>query len=186
MRRAIWKPALIAIVAFIMPFVAGASILQAQDLPQSLKSLHAIPGQHRAPSVTFLGQDGEALSLLNFRGRTVILNLWATWCAPCIKEMPALDLLAERLPHGRFVVVTVSQDVGGSVVARAFLERLKLENLTAYADPSGNIARSLGSRGLPTTFVISGEGYVVARIEGAVQWDDPEIVDFLLKTYAPD
>ena len=134
-----------------------------------------------APNTLFGGPNGIPASLGDFGGKTVILNVWATWCAPCIEEMPALDRLAAKLDAGTAIVLTVSQDKGGSAVAKLFLDKLGTKNLVAYDDPSGKLSRIFGIRGLPTTFIIAPNGVVIARVEGSLEWDREDILKFLEK-----
>ena len=114
--------------------------------------------------------------ILAFVGKTIVLNLWATWCGPCIKEMPSLDRLFGKVDGRNTVVIAVSQDSGGVAVAQPFLQRIGINNLAAYADPARKLWRDFEVRGLPTTFVISPNGMIVARVEGAIEWDDPNVM----------
>ena len=133
-----------------------------------------------APEASFADPSGAPATLGNFRGKTVILNVWATWCGPCRKEMPSLDRLADKLDPNKAVVLAVSQDKGGSVIAKQFLEKLGTKNISAFADPSNKLSRKLGIRGLPTTFLISPTGAIVGRVEGPLDWDSPEVVRFCI------
>lgn len=131
------------------------------------------------PKTLFADSNGTPATLGNFKGKTVVLNVWATWCGPCIKEMPSLDRLASKLDSNKAVVLAVSQDKGGAAIAKPFLDNLGIKNLPAYADPSNKFSRDLGIRGLPTTFIISPSGAIVGRVEGPLEWDSPEIVRFV-------
>src|SRR5262249_2965817 len=115
-----------------------------------------------------------------FKGRIVILNFWATWCAPCVKEMPSLERLTARLPGEKFVVMAVSQDKGGASIVKPFLGRIGVRSLTLYVGPSGRLSRDLGIRGLPTTVVIARDGTVLGKVEGAAEWDAEDVVAYLL------
>jgi thiol-disulfide isomerase/thioredoxin len=92
-----------------------------------------------APQTGFLDQSGAMVTLAAFRGRVVLLNFWATWCAPCIREMPALDRLQAELGDQGLTVLAVSQDRGGAKVVGPFLDKLKLDNLAIYLDPAGRM-----------------------------------------------
>lgn len=115
--------------------------------------------------------DGTAVALPDLRGRVAVVNFWATWCAPCVEEMPALDRLAASLDPDEAVVVAVSNDRGGAKVVRPFLERLGVDALEVWLDAKGALGRAAGLRGLPTTFVVDREGRMVGRLEGAAEWD---------------
>ncbi|HSK39683.1 MAG TPA: TlpA disulfide reductase family protein [Arenibaculum sp.] len=142
------------------------------------------------PELAFVGAGGERLSLGDFRGRVVLLNLWATWCAPCVEEMPALDRLQAARGGRDFEVVALSLDRGGRAQVAPFLDRLGVRNLRIYLDPSGAAMGALGPRGLPTTILIDREGREVGRLEGAAEWDSADalrlIEHYLDGTRGPD
>ncbi len=165
--------------ALALYLIGAESVFGFEKPPPALKALITLEKPASVPTIPFLTEEGKQAFVGDYSGRTVVINFWATWCAPCIKEMPSLDRLAAKLPPERFAVITLNQDAGGSPVARSFLERLGLRNLPASTDPNGRLARALGSRGLPTTFIVDPSGRVVARLEGIAEWDQPEAVDFL-------
>ncbi len=109
----------------------------------------------------------------------VLLNLWATWCAPCIKELPALDKLQQALNKNNFMVLVLSLDQGGLAEIVPFWSKLGLSNLDMYIDPSMNSGQILGARGLPTTILISKDGLEIARLEGPAEWDSEELIAHL-------
>lgn len=122
--------------------------------------------------------DGSAMTqpLSHFRGGVLLLNFWATWCAPCIKELAYLDRLQGDLKGMPFLVVPVSEDVGGIAVAKAFFQRQKVSFIRTYADPNGAAAQTLKVVGLPTSFIVDKKLRLVQRVEGPYAWDDPPIV----------
>ena len=128
------------------------------------------------PDVTFVDAEGHERTLADFRGKGVLLNLWAPWCAPCAQEMPALDRLATRLGGPGFEVVALSIDKKGLPAAKAFHEALGLEAIEPYADAARQALFLLGPRGLPTTLLLDAQGREVARALGARSWDAPEVV----------
>jgi thiol-disulfide isomerase/thioredoxin len=115
---------------------------------------------------------GRVVPLEAFRGRVVLLNLWATWCPPCVRELPALDRLQGRLGGADFTVVAVSIDDGGAPVAAPFFERLEIRHLALYADPSRSIGTVLPDDVLPATFMVDRDGRVVSFLRSFVDWDD--------------
>jgi thiol-disulfide isomerase/thioredoxin len=136
-------------------------------------------GNPPAPDSQFSDQNGQRTTLESFRGIVTVVNLWATWCGPCVKEMPSLARLAARLPDG-FRVIAVSQDKGGAAAAKLFLDRLDVKGLEIYYDPPGRLFRDFGARGMPTTFIVRADGMVIARLEGVAEWDADNVVAFLL------
>ena len=126
------------------------------------------------PEFAFVGPQGQALKLADFKGRVVLLNLWATWCTPCRKEMPSLDRLQKELGSGKFEVVALAVDRGGLDAARKFLGEVKSESLKLYADPTAKVGSALKAVGLPTTILIDKEGREVGRLAGPAEWDSAE------------
>lgn len=125
------------------------------------------------PALSFTDGDGRPLTLDNFRGRVVLLNLWATWCPPCVEEMPALDRLQAALGGDAFEVVALSIDRPGRRVVEPFMQRYNLTRLRLFLDPSGASVRALQVQGLPTTLLIDREGREIGRMAGAAAWDSP-------------
>ena len=127
-----------------------------------------------APPEAFTDLAGNRVRLADLKGRVVLLNFWATWCAPCIREMPSLDRLQAGLGDRGLSVVAVSIDRAGAEVIRPFAERLGLAQLGLYHDPKGVLFRSFGVAGLPASFLIDRGGQIVGAYPGPAEWDDPE------------
>lgn len=149
-------------------------------IADSLSGFLELPGPVPAPKTAFVDERATPVTIQSFHGKTLVINFWATWCAPCVKEMPSLSRLKARLPSEKFAIIAISQDKGGAAVARPFLDRLGITNFQAYSDPQGRLSRDFGIRGLPTTVVVSGSGLVKGRWEGAIEWDAQEVVDKLM------
>jgi thiol-disulfide isomerase/thioredoxin len=124
-----------------------------------------------APEIGFADSEGKQFSLADFRGRVVLINLWATWCQPCIREMPSLDRLRAALPEQDLAIVLISQDRGGDKVVAPFFAKLGLSALKTYLDPKSTVGHALEVRGLPTSVLFDREGNELGRVEGAVEWD---------------
>lgn len=132
-----------------------------------------------APDIRFQGADGKPYTLSDFRGKLVLLNVWATWCAPCRKEMPALDRLQQTLGGWDFEVVALSMDSGGPVTVRRFYDEIGIRRLAVYVDSSVEATSRLRTVGIPTTLLIDREGRERWRKTGPAEWDSPEIVESL-------
>lgn len=128
-----------------------------------------------APHTQF--SDGKrAISLSTFAGKYVLVNFWATWCAPCVREMPALDRLAAKLEKRGIVVVAISQDETGPTQVRPFVDKLKLSKVKILYDTDKRGYRDYALRGLPTTVLISPQGKLLARLEGSAAWDEGALI----------
>jgi len=123
------------------------------------------------PEIKFQDAEGRERSLAEWRGKVVLLNLWATWCLPCRKEMPALDRLQSTLGSDQFQVVAISVDRTGLPGAKKFLEETKTPNLSVFADPTARLASTLRAAGLPATLLIDKEGREIGRLLGPAEWD---------------
>jgi thiol-disulfide isomerase/thioredoxin len=132
-----------------------------------------------APIEPFFDADGNEVTLHDFGGKVVLLNLWATWCAPCLEELPSLDRLQAELGGDRFQVVAVSVDRRGAEAVRPYFRRLGIAHLPLYVEPKNRLASALGLQVLPSTIVIGPSGVMAGRIIGAVEWDAPEALDLL-------
>lgn len=151
----------------------------AQAAPGAAQPPQLLAVRHSAPDAAFVDAQGKPVKLDQFAGRAVVLNLWATWCAPCVREMPSLDQLARRVPS--IAVVTVSMDAQGPRPAIAFLERRGLTHLQAYHDPDGQLMRRFGVYGLPATVLIDPHGRVATVIRGEVDWTSTAIRELLAR-----
>jgi thiol-disulfide isomerase/thioredoxin len=129
-----------------------------------------------AADAPFTDGAGKPLRLADFRGKVVLVNFWATWCAPCRREMPALDALQRRLGGKRFEVVAASLDRAGLKKVAPFYKELGLKTLGIYLDPKGRLQRAFGVTRFPTTVLIDASGREVGRLEGPAEWASPEAV----------
>jgi thiol-disulfide isomerase/thioredoxin len=141
------------------------------------------------PDLAFLDAAGAPRKLSDWRGRTVLLNLWATWCVPCRKEMPALDNLQGKLGSKNFEVVAVNIDTSGPDKPKAFLKDGNLSRLGFFADQKARVFQDLKSAGLalgmPTSVLVDGEGCEIAAISGGAGWDSDEAVRLITAATAP-
>ena len=140
-----------------------------------------------APDAVFTNPDGGNISLADFHGTPVLVNLWATWCAPCVKELPTLDRLAQAHDiDGELGVIAVSQDSGPHPSVIAFLKKLNIKDLGAYHDPNMALSGALGPDVvLPTTILIDAKGREVWRYVGDLDWTSPEAAKLLSEAGAP-
>jgi len=139
----------------------------------------------RLPALTFQDASGAPKKLADWRGRTVLLNLWATWCVPCRKEMPALDTLQAELGGPKFQVVAVNIDTRDPAKPKAWLKEIGIKSLAYYADPDAKIFQDLKmigkAFGMPTTLLVDPAGCEIASLAGPAEWASPDAVK-LVKT----
>ena len=117
--------------------------------------------------------EGKQLALSRFAGKIVLLNLWASWCSPCVRELPALDRLQQRLGGEDFVVVAVSLDSDHELARKMFNERLAIEHLKLYFEPAEQLGRFFPVDVLPASFIIDRKGQAMGLMRSYVDWDDP-------------
>ncbi|MEX1073787.1 MAG: TlpA disulfide reductase family protein [Burkholderiales bacterium] len=134
--------------------------------------MHASP--RPLPEIAFADGAGKPKTLADFRGKIVLLNVWATWCPPCREEMPSLDRLQKALGGPRFEVVALSIDAEGAPAVQRFYKEIGIASLAIYVDPAMRAAGQLGTLGVPTTLLIDAQGRELGRHAGPAQWDDPE------------
>lgn len=177
-----WAAALVASMLFggtVLPAHAGDAKAYAKGdmttfVPRKTRDLVA--------DLKFADKTGAERSITEWRGRVVLLNLWATWCAPCRKEMPSLNRLQTRLGGDDFEVVAVSIDRKGLKASGAFLKETEATDLALYVDKSGKIARDIKSFGLPVTVLIGRDGEEIGRLIGPAEWDSEDAVALIEAT----
>ena len=167
---------LAASMAAAVVMLATSQFAAGQEPPKNFV-MHDAPKPVAA--INFDDAQGRSRSLAEFKGKVVLLNIWATWCGPCRKEMPALDRLQAALGGPDFEVVALSIDRGGVDAVRKFFADIGVRNLAMYLDSSGQALRTLSALGLPTTLLIDRDGREIGRLIGPAEWDSPEMVEFV-------
>ena len=163
---------LIAIVLGIVVFLQGKD-----SFFDPSNQVRVRPGQP-APDFTFPGLDGEMVNLVDYRGKVVFLNIWATWCTPCRQEMPSMERLYRELKGEDFEILAVSIDAMGAKAVAPFMKEYEL-SFPALLDTGGTIQRLYGTTGIPETFIINKEGVIERKIIGSRDWAKPEAIGFL-------
>jgi peroxiredoxin len=131
-----------------------------------------------APDFTLPGLNGNLVSLADYRGKAVLLNIWATWCPPCVAEMPSMEKLYQTMKGEDFDIVAVSIDESGAEAVAAFMEKYKL-NFTVLTDPKGTLKYKYQTTGIPESYIIDKNGTIVEKIIGPRDWAAPEAVRIL-------
>ena len=185
MTRPIARPAAAALL--YGAFLLGANAATAQGLDAAeraeleamrtgdMEKLVFHDGPKAPVEEAWTDAEGQPVSLADYAGEVVVLNFWATWCPPCVKEMPSLDRLAAAMEDKGVAVVPVSNDREIAQIER-FYESKQIENLGIHHDANRRVSRAAGVLGLPVTAIIGPEGHEVARLVGDAEWDSPEAV----------
>ena len=151
--------------------VGSVAAMRGADSPQSMSTL------------SFTAPDGKPARLSDFKGKTLLVNLWATWCVPCREEMPALDALETKKGGDNFKVVAINIDTGDDAKPKAFLSEIGVKSLELYRDPSMGVFNDLKRKnlafGLPVTMLVDKEGCQIAAMNGPADWSSDDAVRFV-------
>jgi len=182
-----FRPLTIAVAigaAVLLAVLYGIYALSVHAPPASLKPLALSDPPKAVPGLVFAGADGKNHTLSEYRGRLVLLNLWAPWCAPCVKELPALEALQTALAGENFEVVAV--DVGRDSLgdAGAFLAAHGARKLAVHVDSDTSVFRAFGAFGLPASILIDAKGREIGRVLGAADWSAPGSVRYIRRLAA--
>jgi thiol-disulfide isomerase/thioredoxin len=179
--------------ALALPWAIAAGTLAATVLPRKLRAetlaplaegLRPVSPPEPPPDGVFVAPDGSVHHLGEFKGHGMVVNMWATWCAPCVAEMPSLEALSKALAPVDIAVLPLSSDRGGAEVVQAWYQAHRITALPILLDPKGAMARAFEARGIPTTVIINAAGLVVARLEGAADWSTPDAQTLIRKLVA--
>jgi thiol-disulfide isomerase/thioredoxin len=166
----------------------AATVLPRKPLAETLaplsEGLDPVSPPQDPPDGVFVTPDGVSHHLSDFKGRGMVVNMWATWCAPCVAEMPSLEALSKALAPKDIAVLPLSSDRGGADVVQAWYTAHGITGLPVLLDPKGALARAFNARGIPTTVIINTAGQVVARLEGAADWSAPQAQALIQKLTA--
>jgi len=165
---------------------SGSARAACAEPPAALGKFQASPPGKELPTVPWVEEGGGERPVSELRGKGLVLNFWATWCAPCVKEMPALDRLAKQAEARGFRVLALSADREGAAVVRQFYGVNSIGTLAVALDKPSRVARATGIGGLPTTVLYGAAGHEVGRVVGVAEWDAPAVVTFLAACLASE
>jgi thiol-disulfide isomerase/thioredoxin len=139
-----------------------------------------------APKTIFFDDDGKELTLNDFKGRLTLVNFWATWCAPCRKEMPSLEVLSNQLGGDTFQVLTIATMRSSKEAVKKFFSDNNISGLPKFRDPKGHLARASGVAALPLTMLLDRKGNEISRLIGDADWSQDETIEFIKKAIEID
>ena len=164
-----WVVVLAAVVSYGIVFL----ILAQQGAPQ--KNIVENQASQTLPAVTFYDSDGKPATLADFKGQPLVVNLWATWCPPCVGELPSLDKLQAKMRAKGLKVIAISMDKGnGMETVTKFLHKQRIEHLTPYWDKDRQVMEAFNIEDLPVSYLVSRDGTIVKKYEGPYAWDKGE------------
>jgi thiol-disulfide isomerase/thioredoxin len=175
---AIGAAVLCAAVVLVLYGMQGRAVHAASGPPAALAPYTAAKAPAAVPQVAISDATGKRLTLAAFKGRYVLLNLWAPWCAPCVKELPALAHLKAAMRKDRIAVVAVDVGRGTTADARGFLDAHGAKALDTYVDSNIALLRAFGAFGLPLTILIDPKGREIGRAVGPAAWDSKEAIAY--------
>ncbi len=180
--------AVLVVMAALIVMIGATDASTADDCTPSagvFKRFEASAQGGQTPGEPFFADGTQARSLADFRGKGIVVNFWATWCPPCVKEMPAIDRLRAALEADGIEVLALSADREGAPVVQRFYQRNGIERLPVSIDRGSKVSRALYVLGLPTTVLFNADGREVGRVLGSAEWDSAPTVAFLRSCLQP-
>lgn len=179
---------LVVIALVLSAYTFGSVSLSAEIRPScefkrawaaDLRSYVPVSREKPVPNTVFFDRHGTELSIENYRGLPVVLNFWATWCPPCVKEMPALDRMKAAIAADGIDVIAVSEDTGGIAQVEQYYKKLGIKHLELFMDRDNALMQAAKVSSLPTTLLIDKAGNEVAAVLIDAEWDSPAIIEFV-------
>jgi len=162
----------------IFIYLITANLGYALDKP-NIKNLVLIKKPIAYEEVIFKDKNQKNVNLSNYKGKLIVLNFWATWCAPCREEMPSLDNLQSNKKLNNLIVFPINIGQENILKSEAFFKELNIKNLNIYFDPTVMLAKKFSLRGVPTSIIFNKEGKEFARIIGSIDFNDEEFINWL-------
>ena len=177
-RKLSFRP--LMLIVLIMVGVGIIVLLQTKDSSLNLSGNPRLGKGVPAPDFTLPGLDGQMVRLADFRGKVVFLNIWATWCPPCVEEMPSMEKLYQQLKTEDFEILAVSMDISGAEAVLPFMKKYKL-SFPALTDTEGAIKSLYQTTGVPETFIIDKDGIIIEKAIGPRDWATPGAIHYFRK-----
>ena len=148
-----------------------------------LDKITILPQPFPIAQVNFSQLNNDQIDFEAFKGKVVVVNMWATWCPPCVRELPALDRLANKIDQSQYTLLPISIDADGKEIVQPFLESIGLAEFESYFDPQQNLREVFPLETIPATFILNPQGELVAYVRSYVDWDDENAIAFLKQFY---
>jgi len=181
--------ALVADAAGACPLAAGKAAAITPFTKGQVAAMRTVDEHRTLPELAFDGPDGKKKTIADFAGKTLLVNLWASWCVPCREEMPALNALEKDLGSDRFQVVAINIDTGGDEKPKAFLDETNVHDLGYYRDASMGVFNTLKKEGLafglPVTLLMDEKGCLISAMNGPAAWDSGDAKALINAALAP-
>ena len=152
--------------------------LISEFLKNELEDFELSKEKKNISNLTFKDHKEKEISFSDFKGKILLVNFWATWCAPCIKEMPSLDRLETKI-NGDFDVIAISVDRDGVEKVTDFFDENKISNLEKFFDIKNSLAKEMNLYGVPTSFFVNKEGDLIGYYQGDMDWDNDTVINFI-------
>ncbi|RLA40134.1 MAG: TlpA family protein disulfide reductase [Gammaproteobacteria bacterium] len=171
------SPKTILLIFLLITGIGIIVLLQTKDDTLNLSGKPRLGKGVRAPDFTLSGLNGKMISLADYQGKVVLLNIWATWCPPCVEEMPSMEKLHQAMNGADFEILAISIDASGAGAVRTFMKKHRL-SFTALVDPKGAVKNLYQTTGVPESFILDKNGMIVEKVIGPRDWASPEAVRF--------
>jgi thiol-disulfide isomerase/thioredoxin len=157
----------------------GMQAAAKQTTESTLGRINILPQPFPIALVDFTNPVGQPINFEHYKGKVVVVNVWATWCPPCVRELPALNRLDKSLDAEHFALIPISIDAEAVNVVQPFLESLELSTFNSYFDPQQQLRDVFPLDTIPATFILNEQGELVAYVRSFVDWDDKNVISFL-------
>jgi thiol-disulfide isomerase/thioredoxin len=157
----------------------GMQAAAKQTTESTLDRINILPQPFPIALVDFTNPVGQPINFEHYKGKVVVVNVWATWCPPCVRELPALNRLDKSLDAEHFALIPISIDAEAVNVVQPFLESLELSTFNSYFDPQQQLRDVFPLDTIPATFILNEQGELVAYVRSFVDWDDKNVISFL-------
>ncbi len=168
-----FKLTFLLLVSAVISLHANAYHEKSEPSDGTVGSFIAVKNKMNVSAASFFDKNQQLLNLKKFEGKIILLNIWATWCGPCIRELPALDRLQAKLNHNDFVILTVSIDKKNAATTLDFYQKLGLKNIEFYHDSKKQMKKYFPLDVVPANFIIDRKGTAISFLRSFVNWDDP-------------